>query len=259
LRQPLFIWVLSIEKKYIIELTGSLKRHRVATQFSGNELTFSKEENKIKFFLAEPDFKYKANETHSIIHLDQLIKGPDKIIALVLSRLKINSTVYARSCEVRKVDKETAVKFFKKYHLMNATQSAFNFGLFYKDELIALASFSKGRKMNRLREDQRSFELIRFCSKIGITVTGGLSKLLKNFCDEKKAGDIMTYVDKHLSDGSSFIRAGFEKHSETEPNYFLVNKISFERTSASEDEIFDHSKFYLTRNAGNVKLVYTPS
>ena len=124
---------------------------------------------------------------------------------------------------------------------------------------MALASFSKGRKMNRLHEHERSFELIRFCCKPGITVTGGLSRLTKAFCEEKKAGDIMTYIDKQVSDGRSFISAGFKKHSETEPNYFLIDRLTYQRRSANKDEKFDPDKFYLTRNSGSIKLIYTPN
>lgn len=233
-----------------------LQNYDVTLEWEGDVLYAYTPNHRISFYIVGENFT--EGSAHIVIHMDQIKNSPEKIAALILSKLKLNKTIYARSCEIKRVDKKTAVNFFETYHLMNSTKSAFNFGLYYKNELIALASFSKGRKMNRLREEQRSFELIRFCSRSGITVTGGLSKLLKNFCKEKNAGDIMTYVDKQLSDGSSFVRAGFKKYSETEPNYFLINKITFERTCASKDEIYDPKKFYLTPNAGNVKLVFVP-
>ncbi len=111
--------------------------------------------------------------------------------------------------------------------------------------------------MNRLPEGKQSFELIRFCCKSGITITGGLSKLMKHFFEEKKAGDIMTYVDKQFSNGDSFAKAGFKKHSETPPLSFLVNKKTFERIAFKED--FDEKQFYKTQNAGNIKMIYKPN
>lgn len=141
---------------------------------------------------------------------------------MLRSKFGLNKTIFARQCELKKIDKETANDFLNAYHLMNATQSAFNYGLFYKEELVAVASFSKGRKMNRLQEHERSFELIRFCCKEGITVTGGLTKLVKNFCREKNAGDVMTYVSKQFGNGKSFANAGFKKHSETERNIKMI-------------------------------------
>lgn len=193
------------------------------------------------------------------IPLDYLKTMPGKTLAILSSKLGINTTIFARNCEVKKVERPVAEAFLNLYHVMGSTQSGYNLGLYHKNELVTLASFSKGRKMNRLPDDKRSFELIRFCSKSGITVTGGLTKLIKNFCIEKNAGDIMTYVDKQFSEGTAFIKSGFKIHSETEPNYFLVNRKNFERVSLKDkDGSFDTQKFYLTHNCGNIKLVYTP-
>lgn len=222
------------------------------------ELRFESKSKTLAFQIAGDGFDFERHAGAAILPLDQIVREPEKIGALILSKLQLNQTVFARSCEVKRVDKKQATEFLDKYHIMNSTQSAYNLGLFYKEELMALASFSKGRKMNRLEEHQRSFELIRFCCKSGVTVTGGLTRLVRNFCTEKKAGDVMTYVDKQLSDGRSFVSAGFKKHSETEPNYFLVNRTTFERIPWNKEESFDPKKFYLSRNSGNIKLVYTP-
>jgi len=227
--------------------------------YANDTLSFSANDIHFSFQLAGENMN-TLNLEEPVILLDQLVTQPQKLTGIILSKLKLNTSVYARQCIVKKVDKAVAEEFLNRWHLMGATQSSYNPGLFYKDELVALASFSKGRKMNRLPEDKRSFEMIRFCCKSGITVTGGLTKLLKHFCTEKKAGDIMTYVDKQLSDGRSFITAGFKKHSETEPNYFLVERDTFERIPLKDkDESFDTKKFYLAQNSGNIKLVYTPN
>jgi hypothetical protein len=182
---------------------------------------------------------------------------PEKITAIVCTKLGLNHRIFARKCEIKKISRELAENFLNEFHIMGSTQSAWNYGLFYKYELLAVASFSKGRKMNRLPSDKRSYELIRFCCKPGYTITGGLSRLVKNFFEEKSAGDIMTYVDKQFSSGQSFIKAGFLKAGETEPNYFLVNKKTFERRTMKDgDEHYDAEKFYRTCNEGNIKMIY---
>lgn len=244
--------------KHLIALKKQLEKQGVSTQLHGQEITFECNEKAITFQVAAENFDFQKYEGLAIIPLDQVIREPEKMASLILSRLQLNQTVFARNCMVKRIDKKKAEDFLNRYHIMNATQSAYNLGLYYKEELVALASFSKGRKMNRLEAHQRSFELIRFCCKSGITVTGGLTRLIKNFCIEKSAGDVMTYVDKQLSDGRSFINAGFKKHSETEPNYFLVNKSTFERMPANRNDRFDDTHFYLSHNSGNIKLVYTP-
>ena len=84
-----------------------------------------------------------------------------------------------------------------------------------------------------------------------------ISKQIKDI--EKKAGDIMTYVDKQFSNGDSFMKAGFKIHSETPPLNFLVNKKTFERISLkNKDEFFDKKLFYLAQNLGNIKMILIP-
>jgi len=244
--------------KHLFGFKNFLEKKDIEVLIAKDEVICSHNEKKYSFFI--------ANEQHEGIPLDLVVTQPEKLRAIIYSKLKMNKRVFARNCEVKKINKETAAEFLDKYHLMNSTQSAFNFGLVCNNELLALASFSKGRKMDRLPEDKRSFELIRFCCKEGITIPGGLTKLVKNFCKEKSAGDIMTYIDKQLSSGESFIKSGFVKLGETEGNYFLINKKTFERTSLkqitgdteSSSFQFDEAKFYLTQNSGNIKLVYTP-
>lgn len=243
---------------HVKSLKKLLEKHSVTTVYAQNKIRFIKDEKSVSFFLSDENAELPDHRGEKIIPLDQLVRQPWKIMAMVLTKLKLNKIIFARNCDVRKTDRAAAEEFLNTWHVMNATQSAFNLGLYYRGELIALASFSKGRKMKRLPEHKRSFELIRFCCKSGITVTGGLTKLVKNFCRLKDAGDIMTYVDKQLSDGRSFISAGFKKHGETESHYFLVSKSSFERTPTDKDKDFDPRKFYKLRDSGNIKLVYTP-
>jgi hypothetical protein len=220
-----------------------LRKKNIEVDKNADDLIFSKDSNTLR--MAVP--------------ADLVRNHPDKIAAIVQARLGLNHRVFARNCELKKIPKELAENFLDEFHIMGFTQSAWNYGLFYQNELLAVASFSKGRKMNRLPSNKRSYELIRFCCKPGYTVTGGLSKLVKNFCVEKDAGDVMTYVDKQFSSGQSFIKAGFVKAGETAPNYFLVNKKTFERyPMKNADEQYDAEKFYRICNKGNIKMLYTP-
>ena len=142
------------------------------------------------------------------------------------------------------------------HHVMGFANSYYKLGLFKKDELLAIATFSKGRKMNRLPEGRRSFELIRFCNASGLTVVGGLSKLLKHFINLTDAGDIMTYIDKDQSEGKAFLKLGFKLLSETDPIEFKLHKNSLKRTN--KETIHFEEDYQLIKNSGNLKLVYTP-
>ncbi len=242
-------------EEYFNNLKKTIESFSVTTKINSNEIIFLQKEQHITVVFCESCFLSKNKIS---IPIDYLVTQFDKIIWFIQSKLKLNKTIYARLCTVQKIDKPTAANFINKYHLLNWVNCVHHYGLFYKSELLCVASFSNGRKMNRLEPNQRSFELIRFCSKGGITVTGGLTKLLNHFCIQKNPGDVMTYIDKQIGNGQSFISAGFTLHSETSPNYFLVNKKTFERILIKNKEVdFDKSQFYLTQNFGNLKLVYT--
>jgi hypothetical protein len=245
------------KEKHIQSFIKEIQKFKVDVLRNGNRLNFSHAQHQIEFIIADESFDFTTKTKAAILPLDCLISSPEKMLGIILSQLQLNKKIFARKCEIKKIDRTTAEKFLNQYHLMNATSSGFNVGVFYQDELMCVASFSKGRKMNRLAAHERSYELIRFCTKFGYTVTGGLSKLLKYFYDEKKAGDIMTYLDKQFSNGQSFINAGFKKHSDMEPNFFLINKKTFERTLFS-NQIFDSKEFYLSQNEGSMKLIYKP-
>lgn len=207
------------------------------------------------FLVAGEDFDFTAPCPHKIIPYDYVVRRPDILTGMLLSQVKANKKIFARNCVVQKLDKMAAHEFIQQYHLLGATGSAYCMGLLQGQDLVAVAAFSKGRKMNRLAANERSFELIRFCTLPGLTVTGGLTKLLKAFCAEKHAGDIMTYVDKQFSEGQSFVRAGFRLHSEKVPQQYLVNRLTYERRLYA-GEVFSKKNFYLTQNAGSIKMIY---
>jgi hypothetical protein len=228
-------------------------------EIKSGELKISKGKSAIRIHIISEEQAKTPGKGSLSMPIDYLVKQPEKIGAIIQSKLGLNQRIFARNCELKKVNKAEAEQFLKTYHLMNSTQSASNYGLYHKGELMAVASFSKGRKMRRLREDQRSFELIRFCCKKGYTITGGLSKLLKHFIKEKKAGDIMTYVDQQWSEGDAFVKAGFKRLEKTEPKRFLINRKNFERALLAEgDETLNAKMHFELKDAGNLKLIYTP-
>lgn len=233
------------QNKHKNKFSNLLEAKQIALRYVEDSVVFSKEKKEVAL---------KEESIFDFIH-----SQPEKLAAIIQSKLGLNRKVFARNCKVKKIERKDADLFLNQYHLMNSTSSAFNYGLFLNEELLAVASFSKGRKMNRLPEHKRSYELIRFCCKSGISVAGGLTKLVKNFCREKDAGDVMTYIDKQLLPGDSFIKAGFIKHSETAASSYLVHKITFER-QAYKKEILngERENYYLIKNSGNIKLVYTP-
>jgi len=245
-------------KKYLQPLSAALLKYSVKMELKGERLLLSSKQQTISFKILFEQGADDVQDEGMVIPIDLLMRDQLKMVSGFLSKLQLNTVVYARNCQVEKISKVVAEEFLNTYHVLNKTSSGFNLGLFYKKELVAVASFSKGRKMNRLAADLRSFELIRFCSKSGITVAGGLTKILQHFIISKNAGDIMTYIDKQFSDGSSFLKSGFKLHSQTAPQTFLIDRKTFKRFPSIQFKEVDDKKYYLFTDAGNLKMVFSP-
>jgi len=203
------------------------------------------------------------NKTFSF-WLNDWFNKKEIVLSIICSKLGKNKRVFARNCEAKKVTKQEAEIFLNQNHLLGFKTAYFKYALFCNQEMMAIATFSKGRKMNRLEANKRSFELINFCCKKGVSVTGGLSKLLKAFITDLQPGDLMTYIDKDWSDGSAYLKLGFKIHSETEPQSYVFDQTNFEKYQLEKlpENIFNELRNYkqnleIVKNSGNLKLVYT--
>lgn len=207
-------------------------------------------------------FKHHRSELYPaenciFIPIDFLFHANTFIILqhLIQSKLKQNQQVYARRCQIEAIDKKTAATFLVTHHLLGYANAAYCYGLYFDTELLAVASFSKGRKMNRLAANKRSFELVRFACKAGVGISGGLSKCLNAFINDKQPGDVMTYIDKQFYDGSGFTKIGFTVHSETPPQSFWIDSLYKRRLIKLDSPIEADNGAYPCTNLGNIKLV----
>ncbi len=203
------------------------------------------------------------NKTFSF-WLNDWFNKKEIVLSIICSKIGKNKRVFARNCEIKKVNKLAAETFLNHNHLLGFKSAYFKYALYYQQEIIAIATFSKGRKMNRLEANKRSFELINFCCKKGVSVTGGLSKLIKAFVTHLQPGDLMTYIDKDWSDGSAYLNLGFKIHSETEPQSYVFDQTNFEKYQLEKlpENIFialqsNNNNLEIVKNSGNLKLVYT--
>ena len=67
-----------------------------------------------------------------------------------------------------------------------------NYGLYYRDELVAVMCF--GNVINKNKNYGR-YELHRYCVKSGLTIVGGANRLLKAFEDEFHPLSLVSYSD----------------------------------------------------------------
>ncbi len=192
------------------------------------------------------------NKSDIYFALHDVVLQPSKCIAILKSKLGLNETVFARKCHVTKIAQSEGSSFAKQYHLLGPVTFSYYVGLIHEGELIAVAAFSKGRKLNRLKADERSYELIRFCCKNGYTITGGLSKVLHYFVKERNAAHIMTYTDNMLGEATSFEKIGFKRAEIKAPLRFSIDARSYIKLLPEED---NSKESYVFTNLGNTKWV----
>ena len=173
----------------------------------------------------------KCPESIHTVHLwEDLWRHKRQVVeSRVLSLLGKTKRIYARSTSIIKLNKPEILAFWEQNHLSIPVAGKFNYGLAHASELVAATSFSASCPVHRNEMIYRSHELIRFCNKNGVTVVGGLSKLIKHFIKENKPDDIMSYADLDWSIGKSYTRLGFKKIGELPPQTFYVDPGTLER------------------------------
>ena len=141
----------------------------------------------------------------------------------ILNLIKPNKD-YLRSNKynIKLIDWYTAKNFLIQYHLMGSGEvGLFNYGLFYKDTLVGVATFTNKRKGNFRERDDEVVEFNRFATSV--RCYGAISKIINNI---KKyyphIKEIVSYADLCWSDVSNniYIKNGFELEKITEPNYW---------------------------------------
>ena len=172
-----------------------------------------------------------------IITEDRWRRQTEMMQSRLLAHLRIFIQIYARNCEVRKIDKSTAASFLEANHSYGYASCRHRYGLFLKRHtghnagsvdieagtLVAAATFSNARKWIKGDKTIRSYEWTRYASLPQVRVSGGMGKLLKAFIDDVKPDDVMTYADLEWSEGKVYEALGFMPESVKEPVIFRVS------------------------------------
>lgn len=187
--------------------------------------------------------------------------------ARLLAHMEVFSQAYARNCEVRRIDKETAQRFLNDNHSYGYAACKYRYGLFLKRHtghiareieeerflgcdrndnrsdrndnrsdrgdivgtLIAVATFSNARKWIKDGKEIRSYEWTRYASVPELRVSGGMGKLLKAFIKEVQPDDIMSYADLEWSEGKVYEALGFSEEQPKDPVSFEIDPETRER------------------------------
>jgi hypothetical protein len=175
-----------------------------------DKLNYFKEKEIRVFNIWEDDWIYKQNILKSQIR----------------NLLGLSSRIGARSCQIKEIKDTNLVREFLRENHIQGGYNNINksIGLFHKDELVSVMTFDHTEGRKKMLESE--WCLSRFCNKLGFSIVGGASRLLKYFTSNYKPSRIVSYADKDWSQGSLYLELGFNVIYDTEPDYkYVINNI----------------------------------
>lgn len=205
--------------------------------------------------------KLLSINTKTVVLYEDLWNSKNEIVKNRIKAILLpEKSEFARKCMVKNITADISSLFLNKNHLLGNTLAKYKYGLYYKDTLVAVATFSNPRPINRGGKIVNSYEWVRYASIGSMRVAGAMGKLLKHFEDEVDPNEIMTYADKDWSIGSSYLKLGFHKIGETKPIGFYINKNTFERYSLAKSisnikDLTPEKGWVFLSNNGNLKFI----
>ena len=165
--------------------------------------------------------KLAEDKNIRLIHIYEWEWDSKKLKPIILSLLKtasnnVDTKIYARNCTIKEITNKEAKLFNEANHLQNHKTAKITYGLFYKNELVQIMSFSHHKKYE--------WEMIRECTKLNTQVVGGCSKLFKHFLREYNPNHVFSYCDFNKFSGKSYELMGFKFIGYTGPKFKYVLK-----------------------------------
>ena len=208
------------------------------------------------------------------------------IMSMIANALGKNEfKVYARNTKVIEVSASQAKEFLNTNHRQGYSPGKIKLGLVAKDtgELVSLMTFGLTRPAigKQDEDDDSTYELIRFCSKLNTNVVGGASKLFKHFLKTFNPNKVISFSDVAHTRGKLYGNLGFHEVSRSDPGYVWVkpygeeyrNRVSCQKQflpavfddvdettiqEKSEREIMIEHKYVQVFDSGVIRWEYTP-
>lgn len=145
-------------------------------------------------------YQYEREDSKMREKLKQLLR---------ISCGKVENKIYARKCEIRKIENKEAKPFNELTHLQGHRNAKVTYGLFYNNQLVQLMSFSKARYSENNKEGN-NWEIVRGCPGSNNIVVGGVSKLFSHFIREYNPDSVFSYCDFNKFNGKSYEELGMK-------------------------------------------------
>lgn len=133
---------------------------------------------------------------------NEILDKADIVKSIILNKINSSKKIFARKTEVVFIKNND---FFKQNHLMGKG-SGECFFLYDNEEGIVAGIQVKWKNKNK-----KEIEISRFCTKNGVSVVGGFSKLLNQVKKKFEPNKIITFIDQRYGDGDYLSKIGFEK------------------------------------------------
>ena len=132
---------LEIERGQIPRIVVYLKELKIS--FNILHLNYRKQSNTT----SNRNTSKNSRQNHLQVQLweDQWVYQNAKVKSKIRSLLGCTKRIHARETKVLKIDNATLMRFLEQNHLNVAIKGKFKYGLSYKDDLVAVISFSKSR------------------------------------------------------------------------------------------------------------------
>jgi hypothetical protein len=162
---------------------------------------------------------------------DEWIYKKEIVKSIIRAKLGLSENhIYARKCEIMKIETKVCGKFLNENHLQGSVGSNIKYGLYYNGELVSVMTFGKKRaSMGVKTRIVGEFEMIRFANKLNTTVVGGASKLLKHFIKTNNPASILTFADRRYSNGGLYKKLGFTHINNSNPSYYYFKQHGLKR------------------------------
>lgn len=140
--------------------------------------------------------------------------------------------IYARSCTIKPISAPESNSFLEGNHIQGADKAPIRYGIFYKNELVAVMTFGKLRAaLGNKKENSapNTYELSRYTGKLGFIIVGGFSKLLKYIIKKHpEIQTIITYADLRWSaiNSNVYLKNGFTLDHISEPSYYYTKNFN---------------------------------
>ncbi len=241
--------------------------------FEYNGIYWHSELNKSKNYHSEKT-NFFLSIGIQVIHIweDDWSYRKDIVKSIILNKIGKSSKIFARKCVVKEIYDNSLIRnFLNENHIQGFIGSKIKIGLFFNGELISLMTFGGFRKSLGGKSQINSYEMVRFCSKLNMSVVGGASRLFRFFIGRYNPKSIISYSDTSRGVGNLYKKLGFNLSHDTPINYYWCkNGIRYHRFNFRKDKLIKegfcpdqteieimHSRdYYRVFDCGNKKWIY---